>query len=93
MFRSVPTAGRIVLAVFHNVYGVVLLEFISKGTTINSEGYCRTSQSRTHEFEVCPHMVQPLLQHDSAQQHTPVQLERLGILVPLLLIILRKVLT
>lgn len=70
MFRSVPTAGRIVLTVFHNVYGVVLLEFISKGTTINSEGYCRTSQSRTHEFEVCPHMVQPLLQHDSAQQHT-----------------------
>ena len=70
-FKTMPLASKVMLTVFWDVQGVVHMEFMPKGTTINSARYidtlrklkARIRRSRTH-------MEHPLLQHDNAKPHT-----------------------
>jgi hypothetical protein len=39
-FKSQPSAGKIMLTLFWNMEGAILVHFTSKGETVNSQNYC-----------------------------------------------------
>jgi len=39
-FKSQPSAGKIMLTIFCDMEGVILVHFIPKGETVNSQNYC-----------------------------------------------------
>lgn len=69
--KTMPSAGKIMLTVFWDVRGVVHMEFMPKGTTINSARYSETLRKlKARIRRTRPHMEHPLLQHDNARPHT-----------------------
>ena len=72
-FKSQRSAGKIMATVFWDIEGVILVDFMPKGTTINSDVYIDTLRKlKARLRRVRPHldMSKVLLQHDNARPHT-----------------------
>ena len=72
-FKSQRSAGKIMATVFWDIEGVILVDFMPKGTTINSDAYIDTLRKLKAKLRrVRPHldMSKVLLQHDNAKPHT-----------------------
>ena len=44
-FKTVPSAKKVMLTIFWGARGVLYMEFLTKGSTINSDRYCATLRS------------------------------------------------
>ena len=72
-FKSQRSAGKIMATVFWDIEGVILVDFMPKGTTINSDAYINTLRKLKAKLRrVRSHldMSKVLLQHDNAKPHT-----------------------
>ena len=72
-FKSQCSAGKIMATVFWDIEGVILVGFMPKGSTINSDVYIDTLRKlKARLRRVRPHldMSEVLLQHDTACPHT-----------------------
>lgn len=75
-FKSQKSAGKIMATVFWDAQGLILVDFLPKGETINSEAYIETLQKlRARIRRVRPNleMNKVLLQHDNARPHTSIR--------------------
>lgn len=70
-FKALPSVGKIMATVFWDAEGVIHVEFLEPGTTINSERYIRTLKNLKKRLtRVRKHKRNILLQHDNARPHT-----------------------
>lgn len=81
--RTEKSTKKVMLSVFWDSKGVVLQEYLPKGTTINLERYIETLKKLKKRLKrVRPHHPVYLLQHDNARPHTSnatnEAIERLG---------------
>lgn len=81
-FKALPSAGKVMITVFWDCDGIVHIEFLERGCTVNSEGYVNTlTNLRRRLRRIRPDKV-PILHHDNARPHTSqrtrVALEDLG---------------
>ena len=70
------STGKIMATVFWNSQGVILVDFLLKGETINSEVYIETLRKLKAKIRcVRPNldMANVLLQHDNARPHTSIR--------------------
>lgn len=81
-FKTVASAGKVLMTIFWDCQGVIHTEFLERGNTVNSDRYVETMKKlRARLLRVRPgkHAV---LQHDNARPHTSRQtaaaLERLN---------------
>ena len=73
-FKSQQSAGKVMVTVFWDSVGVILVDFMSKGATINSGVYIDTLKklkARIQRVRPALEMSKVLLQHDNARPHTP----------------------
>ena len=71
-FKVVKSAGKLMATVFWDIQGVLLVEFLEKGTTINAASYCETlSRLRNAIKRKCPGLLTRgvMLLHDNACPH------------------------
>ncbi|GFV05780.1 histone-lysine N-methyltransferase SETMAR [Trichonephila clavipes] len=74
--RQTLSARKFMVTVFWNVQGILLIEFMTRGTTLNSEVYCRTLKKlkralqNKHRGLLSSGVV---LLHDNARPHTAVR--------------------
>ena len=72
-FKSQRSAGKIMATVLWYIEGVILVDSMPKGTTINSDVYIDTLlKPKARLRRVRPHlnMSKVMLQHDNARPHT-----------------------
>lgn len=72
-FKTVPSAGKVMMTVFWDCEGVILIDVMPKGSTINSEAYVKTLDKLKQRFRRLGRHVNPqdvLIQHDNARPHT-----------------------
>ena len=71
-FKTLPSAGKVMCTVFWDRKGVILLDFLEPGQTINSDRYIVTlTKLRARISRVRPEKKTTfLLQHDNARPHT-----------------------
>jgi hypothetical protein len=41
-FKTVPSAKKVMLTIFWGTSGLLYMEFVTKGLTVNSDSYCAT---------------------------------------------------
>lgn len=85
-FKTFPSAGKLMLTVFWDMNGVILIEFLQPGSTVNSDSYTKTlSNLKARIRRVRPEMEVVHLQHDNARPHTSAQttshIQKLGFTV------------
>lgn len=71
-FKSVPSAGKVMLTVFFDIRGPVHIEFLEHRKTINSEVYCETLRSLRRSIKSKrPGLLTEgvILLHDNARPH------------------------
>ena len=75
-FKTTPSAGKIMITVFWDTDGVILVEVKARGETINSDAYIKTPQ----KLKKCHRRVRPsrnpgnmLIQHDNVRSYTSLQ--------------------
>ena len=72
-FKSQQSAGKAMVTVFWDSVGVILVDFISNGATINSDVYIDTLKklkARIQRVRPALEMSKVLLQHENARPHT-----------------------
>ena len=72
-FKSQRLARKIMATVFWDIEGVILVDFMPKGTTITSDVYIdtlRKLKARLRRVRSHLDMSKVLLQHDNARPHT-----------------------
>ena len=71
-FKTLPSAGKVMCTVFWDRKGVILLDFLEPGQTINSDRYIATlTKLKARISRVRPEKKTTfLLQHDNARPHT-----------------------
>ena len=72
-FKSQQFAGKVMVTLFWVSVGVILVDFMSKGATINSDVYIDTLKklkARIRRVRPALEMSKILLQHDNARPHT-----------------------
>ena len=72
-FKSQQSAGKVMVTVFWDSVGVILIDFMSKGATINSDVYIDTLKklkARIRRVRSALKMSKILLQHDNARPYT-----------------------
>ena len=72
-FKSQQSAGKVMVNVFWDSVGVMLVDFMSKGATINSDiyiGALKKLKARILRVRPALEMSKVLLQHDNARPHT-----------------------
>lgn len=70
-FKVTPSAGKVMVTVFWDMQGVLLVEFLPKGETINSERYKQTLRKLAVAIRrKRPDMKNVILHHDNARPHT-----------------------
>ena len=72
-FKTTPSAGKLMVTVFWDIDGVILVAVTARGETINSDAYIKTLQ----KLKQCYRRVWPnrnpggmFIQHDSAHPRT-----------------------
>jgi len=75
-FKMLPSAGKVMCTVFWDRKGVILLDFLEPGQTINSDRYIATlTKLKTRIYRVRPEKKTTfLLQHDNARSHTSLKI-------------------
>ena len=76
-FKSQQSAGKVMVTVFWDSVGVILVDFMSKGATINSDVYIHTLKklkARIQRVRPVLKMSKVLLQHDNARPHTSLKI-------------------
>ena len=68
-FKSQQSAGKVMVTVLWDSVGVILVDFVSKGVTINSDVYIVT-KARIRRVQPALKLSKVLLQHDNARPHT-----------------------
>lgn len=72
-FRSAPSAGKQMISVFWDTCGILLMDWLPQGTTVNSRVYCDTLtrlRRRIQQRRKGKWSKGVLLQHDNARPHT-----------------------
>lgn len=72
-FKTTPSAGKVMITVFWDIEGVILVDVMPRGETINSQAYIKTLKKLNQRFRrVRPHKnpADLLLLHDNARPHT-----------------------
>jgi histone-lysine N-methyltransferase SETMAR len=72
-FKTAPSAGKVMVTVFWDCDGVILVAVMPRGATINSEAYINTLNKLKKRFQrVRPSKdaAEMLLQHDNSRPHT-----------------------
>ena len=72
-FKSQQSAGKVMVTVFWDSVGVILVDFMSKRATINSDVYIDTLKklkARIRRLQPASETSKVLLQHDNARPHT-----------------------
>ena len=72
-FKSQQSALKVMVTVFWDSVGVILVDFMSKGATISSDVYIDTLKklkTRIQNVQPTLEMSKVLLQHDNARPHT-----------------------
>jgi len=73
-FKTVPSAKNIMLTIFWDARGMLYTEFLTKGSTVNSDRYCATLRSLKQC--ICRIRLERnmfLLHHDNARPHCSAQ--------------------
>ena len=69
-FKMQQSAGKVMVTIFWDCHGVVLVEFLERGATVNSARYVQTLKKLRARL----HRVRPqknsIIQHDNARPHT-----------------------
>jgi histone-lysine N-methyltransferase SETMAR len=72
--KTVASAGKVIVTVFWDCEGIILVDYLEKGRTINAEYYSNLLKNDLREAlkEKRPGKLdsRPLLQHDNARPHT-----------------------
>ena len=71
-FKTTPSAGKLMITVFWDTDGVILVDVMARGETINSNAYTKTQKLKQRYWRVRPN-TNPggmLIQHDNAHPHT-----------------------
>jgi histone-lysine N-methyltransferase SETMAR len=79
-FKMVKSAGKVMATVFWDGKGVLLVDFMEKGTTINAASYCANlEQLQTAIKRQCPGLLATgvLLLHDNAWPHIATATQKL----------------
>jgi hypothetical protein len=63
--KCVPSAGKVMMTVFWDARGVILVDFLPKGETINASRYQDTLNKLAHA-----NLLNIILHHDNARTHT-----------------------
>ncbi|GBN56033.1 Histone-lysine N-methyltransferase SETMAR [Araneus ventricosus] len=74
--RQTLSARKLMVTVFWDAQGILLIEFMTRGTTINSEVYCRTLKKLKRAIQNKRRGLLSsgvVLLHDSARPHTAVR--------------------
>ena len=70
-FKVTPSAGKVMITVFWDACGVLLVEFLQKGQTINSACYQATLMKLAAAIRrKRPNLQNVILHHDNARPHT-----------------------
>ena len=72
-FKTTPSAGKLMVTVFWDIDGVILVDVMARGETINSDAYIKTLQKLKQRYWRMRHNRNPggmLTQHDNARPHT-----------------------
>ena len=70
-FKLSPSAGKVMITVFWDSHGVLLLDFLPKGETINSARYQETLKKLARSIRrKRPDLQDVILHHDNARPHT-----------------------
>jgi len=73
-FKTFPSAKKFTLTIVRDTRGVLYAEFLTKGSTVNSDRYCTTLQSLKHRTRrIRPERNTFLLDHDNARPHCSAQ--------------------
>ena len=73
-FTTVPSAKKFMLTIFWGARGMLYTEFLTKGSTVNSDRYCATLRSLKQRIRrIRPERNTFLLHHDNARPHSSVQ--------------------
>ena len=75
-FKAQKSAGEIMATVFWDAQGLILVDFMRRGETINSEAYIETLQklkARIRRVRPNLEMNKILLQHDNARPHASIR--------------------
>ena len=73
-FKTVPSAKKVMLTIFWNARGMLYMEFLTKGSTVNSDRYCATLRSLKQRIRrIMPERNTFLLHHDNARPHCSAQ--------------------
>ena len=68
---KVASARKVLLTIFWDMEGIVHIEFLEQGTTINSESYVSTLRALKGRLRrVRQDKVKDVIQHDNARPHT-----------------------
>ncbi|GBL90856.1 Mariner Mos1 transposase [Araneus ventricosus] len=74
--RQTLSARKLMVTVFWDAQGILLIEFMTRGTTINSEVYCRTLKKLKRAIQnKCRGLLSSrvVLLHDNVRSHTAVR--------------------
>lgn len=79
-FRQTPSAGKVMATVFWDRKGILLIDYMETGTTINSDSYCATLRKlrRAIQNRRCGRLIAGVtLLHDNARPHVSRQTQEL----------------
>ncbi|GFN73868.1 histone-lysine N-methyltransferase SETMAR [Plakobranchus ocellatus] len=72
-FKVVASARKVLFTVFWDMEGVVHMEFLEQGQTVNSERYNSTLRALKLRLRRVRRDMDLILQHDNARPHTSLQ--------------------
>jgi len=78
-FKKTPSAGKFMITVFWDIDGVILLDVMARGETINSDAYIINLQKLKQRYRRVRPKRNPgdmLIQHDNAHPHTRLRTQK-----------------
>ena len=69
-FKVIASARKVFLTIFWDMKGVVHMEFLKQGHTVNSEKYISTLRTLKASLKRVRSVRDSMLQHDNARLHT-----------------------
>jgi hypothetical protein len=74
--KTTPSARKVMITVFWDTYGVILVDVMARGETIKLDTYIKTLQKLKQRYRRVRPNRNPgdmLIQHDNARPHTHLQ--------------------